>query len=81
MFTIPEFPPELTNALPGDAQTYVVWFLALRFLFECFSSIRAGGGLKRILLSIWLGEQAPKVVLDDYKKELSNPPFKYEKHS
>ena len=75
MFTIPEFPPELAAKLPGNASDYVVWFLALRFLFEVFSSVRAGGGLKRILTSIWLGEQTPKVILDDYKKEMSNPPF------
>jgi hypothetical protein len=74
MFTVPDIPPELVDRLPGTYQDYVLLFFVLKFLGECFSSMRAGGGLKRIMMSIWFGEQTPKVVLDDYKKELSNPP-------
>lgn len=53
-------------------QMMVTWaFFGTKLLGEIYSSIRAGGGLRRILMSIWLGEQLPKVVADDYKAELN----------
>lgn len=71
--------PNISNTLAGipiQYQLYVTWaVVGIKLLAELYSSVRAGGGLKRILLSFWLGEQAPKVVLDDYKQELSKPPF------
>jgi hypothetical protein len=60
---------ELTNLLqvvvPAVAPLY------LRLAAEVFSSIRTGGGLRRILLSVWFGEQVPAPIAADYKKELS----------
>lgn len=46
-----------------------------KLLSEFYSCIRNGGGLRRILLSFWLGENLPKAVAQDYEKELSTPPF------
>lgn len=62
------------TGIPLQYQVYIVAAtVALKYITEFYSSIRAGGGLKRILISFWLGEQAPKVVLDDYKEELKPP--------
>lgn len=49
--------------------------VAFKYLSELYSAIRNGGGLKRIIFGFWLGEQTPKVIADDYKVELSTPPF------
>lgn len=49
--------------------------IAFKYLSEFYASVRNGGGLRRIILSFWFGEAVPKVIADDYKKELSNPPF------
>jgi len=68
-----------TNDLAGiplQYQVYITWgVVAAKYLSEFYGSVRNGGGLKRILTSFWLGEQTPKVIADDYKKELSTPPF------
>lgn len=42
---------------------------------EVFSAIRKGGGLRRILFSIWFGENIPAPIAADYKRELSRAPF------
>lgn len=57
-------------------QLWLTWAIqGFKYLGELYSSVRAGGGLKRIILSVWLGEQTPKVVLDDYKEELKMEPL------
>jgi len=62
--------------LSTQHQLYITWgVIAFKYLAEFYSSVRAGGGLKRILMSFWFGEAVPKVIADDYKKELSTPPF------
>lgn len=60
------------SGIPTQYQLYITWaVLAFKYLSEFYSSVRAGGGMKRIILSFWLGENMPKVVVDDYKKELN----------
>lgn len=44
--------------------------VAFKYLAEFYSSVRAGGGLKRIVMAFWFGEQLPKVVAQDYHAEL-----------
>lgn len=65
---------------PSDAATkWAAWsaFLGIVFkaLAEGYSSVVAGGGLKRIFMSFVFGEQVPKVIANDYKAELSTAPF------
>lgn len=59
---------------------YQIFFMIVTFMAknmaEFYSSVKAGGGLRRIVLSFWFGEQVPKVIATDYKKELdTNPPI------
>jgi len=68
----------LTNitGLTVQQQLYITWgSIALKYLAEFYSSVRNGGGLKRIIMSFWFGENLPKVVAVDYKQELTTPPF------
>lgn len=61
--------------IPLQYQIYITWaVLGFKLLAELYSSVRAGGGLKRILISFWLGEQAPKVVVEAAQK-MTRPPF------
>lgn len=64
------------DQLPSKLQLHLVtgWVL-LKIVGTVFSSIRNGGGLRRILFSIWTGENLPQAVAQDYKQELSRPPF------
>lgn len=41
-----------------------------KLLGEAYSAVRKGGGLRRIILSFWFGENVPKPIADDYKAEL-----------
>lgn len=67
---------ENLTGLTVQQQLYMTWgTVAIKYLAELYSSVRNGGGLKRIILSFWFGENLPKVVATDYKKELSTPPF------
>lgn len=67
-----ELPTDLTG-IPLQYQVYITWgLIATKYLAELYSSVRAGGGLRRIIFAFWFGEQLPKVVAEDYKKELSN---------
>lgn len=67
---------ETLAGLSVQQQLYLTWALqGFKYLSEFYSSIRNGGGLKRIFVSFWLGENLPKVVATDYSKELSTPPF------
>lgn len=66
--------------LTGIPQQYQIYLLAggvaIKYLAEFYSAVRAGGGLRRIIMSFWFGENLPKVVAQDYKEELAtkNPP-------
>lgn len=68
-----------TTDIAGIPLQYQVWFiyagLAIKYLAEAYSCVRNGGGLKRIIMAFWFGENLPKVVAADYKRELSTPPF------
>lgn len=57
-------------------QLYLTWgTIAVKYLAELYSTVRNGGGLKRIIMSFWFGENLPRVVAQDYKEELkTNPP-------
>lgn len=66
-----ELPTDLTG-IPLQYQVYITWgVIAFKYGAEFYSSVRAGGGLKRIIMAFWFGEQLPKVVAQDYKNELS----------
>lgn len=61
--------------IPLQYQIYITWaVVGFKLLAELYSSVRAGGGLRRILVSFWLGEQAPKSVVDAAQK-MTRPPF------
>lgn len=61
---------------------YQVFFtmsgLCLKYLLEGYSAIRAGGGLKRIIMAFWFGENVPKVIAKDYAEELKTDAPKQE---
>lgn len=62
------------TGIPVQYQIYATWLIiAGKFLAELYSSVRGGGGLKRIITSFWFGEQLPKPVAEDYKEELAKP--------
>ncbi len=66
----------LTNITGISLQTqlYITWAtIAFKYLSEFYSAVRCGGGLRRILLAFWFGENLPKVVAQDYKAELTTP--------
>lgn len=59
-------------SLSTQTQLHLTWaVIAFKYLAEFYSSIKNGGGLKRIAMSFWFGENLPVVVAQDYKKELS----------
>ena len=61
MFTIPEFPPEVTSSIPVQYQLWFTWaFFALKYLHRFLVNIRNGGGLKLAITSIWLGKPPTK---------------------
>lgn len=63
------------TGLTTQQQLYATWIaVGLKYLAELYSSVRAGGGLKRIIYSFWFGEGVPKVIADDYKAELKTTP-------
>jgi hypothetical protein len=67
-----DIPTDLTG-IPLQYQVYITWgLIAAKYLAELYSSVRAGGGLKRIISAFWFGEQLPKVVAEDYRKELGD---------
>jgi len=67
-----DLPTDLTG-VPLQYQVYITWILiASKYLAELYSSVRAGGGLRRIVMAFWFGEQLPKVVAEDYRKELGD---------
>ena len=67
-----DIPTDLTG-IPLQYQVYITWgLIASKYLAELYSSVRAGGGLKRIVMAFWFGEQLPKVVAQDYKAEFES---------
>lgn len=66
----------LDQLIPPTYQLHGLSVIVLVKLFsEFYSSVRSGGGLKRIIMSFWFGEQVPKVIAQDYHAELTTPPF------
>jgi len=64
------------TGLSVQNQLYLTWStIAVKYLAEFYSSVRAGGGLRRIIMSFWFGESIPKAIADDYKKELATQPI------
>lgn len=59
---------ENVTGLTVQQQLYLTWgTIALKYLSELYSSVRNGGGLRRILLSFWFGENLPTKVAKDYE--------------
>lgn len=67
---------EHITGLSIQNQLYVTWAtIAIKYLAEFYSSVKNGGGLKRIIMSFWFGENLPTAIAKDYKEELNtNPP-------
>ena len=66
---------QVAQVVPVKYQTAILGSgLILKWLSELYSSIKSGGGLKRIIMSFWFGEQTAKVITDDYKTELTTKP-------
>lgn len=67
-------PTSIVSGITGlttQQQLYLTWLgLAVKYLAELYSTVRNGGGLKRIIMAFWFGENLPKVVATDYKVEL-----------
>lgn len=67
--------PTDLSGIPVQYQVYLTWaVLAFKYLSELYSSVRNGGGLRRIALSFWFGENLPAPVATDYKVELNTQP-------
>ncbi len=67
--------PDLSG-LPTQIQLHLLTlYIVAKAIGALYSSIRNGGGLKRIMTSFWLGENLPKAVNADYKVAMSTPPF------
>ena len=65
--------PDLSG-FPTQIQLHLLTlYIVAKAIGALYSSIRNGGGLKRIMTSFWLGENLPKPVNQDYKAELSKP--------
>lgn len=63
---------DLLSSLGDNWQLNGVTLVVLSKLAgELFSAIRKGGGLRRIILSVWFGENVPAPIADDYKAELN----------
>lgn len=81
MLSVPAFAQESAalapSGIPGLSVQQSIWVtwaaIGVKYLAEFYGSVRNGGGLRRILLSFWMGEQTPKVIAEDYKQELSAP--------
>lgn len=66
---------QVAQVVPVKYQTAILGSgLILKWLSELYSSVKSGGGLRRIIMSFWFGEQTPKVITDDYKTELTTKP-------
>lgn len=62
---------QLAAQIPPKYQ-FAGWLLVVvKYGAEFYSSVRSGGGLKRILCSFWFGEAVPSVIAKDYKEELN----------
>lgn len=67
--------PDLAGLPPKLQLHLLTLYIVAKAAGALYSSIRSGGGMKRILTAFWLGENLPKVVAADYKQALSTPPF------
>ena len=67
--------PTDLSKIPIQWQLWATWFfIAIKYGAEGYSAIRGGGGLKRIIMAFWFGENVPKVIAQDYKEELNTTP-------
>ncbi len=63
---------QVAQVVPVKYQTAILGSgIILKWLAELYSSVVAGGGIKRILFSFIYGENVPKVIANDYKEELN----------
>jgi hypothetical protein len=69
-----EFSILLNQIIPAKYAAHLSLFLlVVRFSGEAFSAIKSRGGLRGIYRGLLLGENMPRVVTDDYSKELKIP--------
>lgn len=62
----------LAQHVPLKYQMLATWaVIGTKYLSELYSSVKNGGGLKRIVMAFWFGENVPKVIATDYKAELN----------
>lgn len=63
------------SGVPQQWQIYITWSVMIfAAVGKIYSSIVAGGGLKRIIMRVWFGEGIPKVIAQDYHEELNTSP-------
>lgn len=63
--------PDLTGLSPAMQLHILQAYIILKFAGSLYSALRNGGGIKRILTTVWTGENLPKPIAQDYKSELS----------
>lgn len=68
-------PPDLSMFPQALQLKLLEGLVLLKLAGQAYSAIRTGGGLKRIFMSLWCSENVPKPIANDYKAELSKPPF------
>ena len=62
---------QIAASIPPKYQAAGWLLIVIKYAAELYSTIRNGGGLKRIIMSFWFGENLPSVVATDYKAELN----------
>lgn len=68
--------PDLSSVNLNTQVHIMQGYMVVKIVGGLYSSIRSGGGLKRIFTAFWLGETVPKAIADDYKDELKTKMFK-----
>lgn len=68
-------PTDLTG-IPVQYQVYILYFVVgLKLLGQFISSVKNGGGLRRIILTFWFGENLPKPLAEECRRKESSAPF------
>lgn len=68
--------PDLSKIMPLQLQVYMVYaFVLIGMTGKLLGGLRSGGGLRRMILGAWYGENIPPIVALDYPelKKASNP--------
>ena len=66
-------PTDLITKIPVQHQLYALEaYLILKLLGQFIGAVRGGGGLRRILLSLWYGDTVPKAIAQDVRQVEAN---------